>query len=304
MISTIAAARTTVARMMKRSLSDDLERLELMVGLYFVRERARAVPALPHPYAQIAARAEHASPSSSVSRPHMPASGTDALGTRIAFAWSFGVSHLPGGWVHFHDRISARHVKGGNLRALWDAFINASLREWVVGIVVGVIVGVVIAVILDLLAGDSKIRGLMRFVKNKISEQSVARLKKRIEELEKYKKNLDLMLNSDKALYLNTFRAIFGTLLFGCIGAILTILRHSEMLAMVRPESPGTLAILDLAAIMMFAIGFTVALGSVTVTIAEDNKEKFAAQSEKYGKEIEQLKMILKTRLDKLDPHP
>ena len=120
--------------------------------------------------------------------------------------------------------------------------------------------------------------------------------------MENYKKNLDLMLNSDKALYLNTFRAIFGTLLFMCIGAILTTLRHSEMLAVARPESPGALAMLDMAAIVMFALAITVGLSSLTITVAEDNKQKFAAQSEKYGKEIENLKMILNTRLDKLGP--
>ncbi len=143
---------------------------------------------------------------------------------------------------------------------------------------------------------------MLGLVKNKLSEKSVARLKKRIEELENYKKNLDLMLNSDKALYLNTFRAIFGTLLFMCIGAILTTLRHSEMLAVARPESPGALAMLDMAAIVMFALAITVGLSSLTITVAEDNKQKFAAQSEKYGKEIENLKMILNTRLDKLGP--
>jgi len=174
------------------------------------------------------------------------------------------------------------------------------LREWVVA----GILALVAAAILDLLpVGESRILKCARLLKNKLSERSAARLKKRIEELEKYKRNLDLMLNSDKALYLNTFRALFGTLLFGCIGAILTTLRHSEMLAVARPESPDTLAMLDIAAIMMFAIGITVALGSLTITVAEDNRQKFAAQSEKYGKEIEQLKMILKTRVDKLDPH-
>ena len=90
-------------------------------------------------------------------------------------------------------------------------------------------------------------------VKNKLSEKSVA-TKEEDEELEKYKKNLDLMLNSDKALYLNTFRAIFGTLLFMCVGAIVTTLRHSEMLAVARPESPGALAMLDMAAIMMLRL--------------------------------------------------
>jgi hypothetical protein len=90
------------------------------------------------------------------------------------------------------------------------------LREWVVAGILALLA----AAILDLLpVGESRILKCAGLVKNKLSEKSVARLKKRIEELEKYKKNVDLMLNSDKALYLNTFRAIFGTLLFMCIGA-------------------------------------------------------------------------------------
>jgi hypothetical protein len=182
---------------------------------------------------------------------------------------------------------------------LWSSLFH-SPKDWVIG----GIMAFVIWAIADLLpVGDSRIRDFVRWVRNKISEQSVERLKKRIEELEKYKKNLDLMLNSDKALYLNTFRAIFGTLLFGCFGAVLTTLRHSEMLAVARPESPSALAMLDMMAIMMFTIGIVVALSSLTVTVAEDNKQKFTAQSEKYGKEIEKLKMILKSRLAKLNPH-
>lgn len=173
------------------------------------------------------------------------------------------------------------------------------LREWFVAGILALLA----AAILDLLpVGESRILKCAGLVKNKLSEKSVARLRKRIEELEKYKKNLDLMLNSDKALYLNTFRAIFGTLLFMCIGAILATLRHSEMLAVTRPESRGALAMLDMAAIMMFAIAIAVALSSLTITVAEDNKQKLAAQSEKYGKEIENLKTILKARLDKLGP--
>jgi Skp family chaperone for outer membrane proteins len=57
---------------------------------------------------------------------------------------------------------------------------------------------------------------------------------------------------------------------------------------------------LDIAAIMMFALAFTIALSSVTITVAQDNKEKIASQSDQYGKEIENLKMILNERLRKL----
>jgi hypothetical protein len=189
--------------------------------------------------------------------------------------------------------------QGASMSELWSSLLH-SPKDWVIG----GIMAFVIWAIADLLpVGDSRIRGSIRWIKNKISEYSTAQLQKRIKELEKYKQNLDLMLSSDKALYLNTFRALFGTLLLMCFGAMLTILRHSEMLAVARPESPGAFVMLDIAAIAMFALAFTVALSSVTITIAEDNKQNFAAQSEQYGKEIEKLKMTLKSRLDKLGPH-
>jgi hypothetical protein len=50
----------------------------------------------------------------------------------------------------------------------------------------------------------------VRFVRNKISEQSVSRLEKRIKELEKYRDSLVLMMSFDKTLYLG-FRFVFGT---------------------------------------------------------------------------------------------
>jgi hypothetical protein len=182
---------------------------------------------------------------------------------------------------------------------LYD-FLNSlihSPKDWVIGLVAAFVIWAVG----DLLpVGDSRIRGLVRWVRNKLSEQSVARLKKRIEQLEKAKKNLDLILNSDKALYLYTFRALFGTLLLMCGGAMLTTLRHSEMLAAAQPPSPDALVLLDLVAIMVFALAFTVALSAVIITVAEDNTQKLAAQAETYGKEIESLKRILNERLEKL----
>jgi hypothetical protein len=134
---------------------------------------------------------------------------------------------------YLQRRISARVVKKGlNMKEFLWSLIH-SPKHWVIA---GVMAFIIWAIADLLQVGDSRIRGLGRCVTNKISEQSVARLKKRIEGLKKYKKNLDLMLNSDKALYLNTFRAIFGTLLFGCIEAILTTLRHSEILAVARSQ--------------------------------------------------------------------
>ena len=77
--------------------------------------------------------------------------------------------------------------------------------------VIGAVVGLVIFAIFDLLpVGESKIRGLIRWVKNKISEHSTAQLEKRIKELEKSRDSVKLMMASDKLLYLGTFRTVLG----------------------------------------------------------------------------------------------
>jgi hypothetical protein len=79
---------------------------------------------------------------------------------------------------------------------LWHSLMH-SPEAWIIGAVVGLI----IFAIFDLLPiGESRIRGLIRLVKNKISEHSTAQLEKRIKELEKYQDSLKRMMASDKLL--------------------------------------------------------------------------------------------------------
>jgi hypothetical protein len=104
----------------------------------------------------------------------------------------------------------ARFVKGGRLRGIWEALVHTTLKEWLIAFVLAVIV----AMILDLFkVAGSHLRDFGRFLKNKAAEQSVARLRSRIKELEKYKASLTLFMSSDKAHYLNAFRILLGTLL-------------------------------------------------------------------------------------------
>lgn len=59
----------------------------------------------------------------------------------------------------------------------------------------------------------------VRQLKNKLSEQSVARLRERIAQLERNRDEVSSYLSSDRALYLATLRLMFGILLFACVGA-------------------------------------------------------------------------------------
>jgi hypothetical protein len=178
-----------------------------------------------------------------------------------------------------------------------------SPEAWIIGAVIGVVVGFVIFAIFDLLPlGDSRIRSLIRLVRNKISEHSTAQLQKRIKELEKYRESLRLRIASDKILYLDTFRTIFGTLIFMCIGMILLALRHSFMLeyaATTDPRSAGTFFVLDMGTILIFTIAIMVAISGVSTALL-NTRQKLEEQIAKYDKDIDDLKEILKKQLEKL----
>ena len=165
---------------------------------------------------------------------------------------------------------------------------------------------VVIWAITDLLpVGDSRIKGLVRWVRNKISEYSTGQLEKRIKELEKYRDSLKLMLASDKLLYLTTFRTIFGTLIFMCIGALLLTLRHSVMLeqaAKLDPRGANGFFALDMGTIFIFTIAIVVAIAGVSTALL-DTRPKLEEQIVKYDKNITDLKEILRQRLEKIGRH-
>jgi hypothetical protein len=169
--------------------------------------------------------------------------------------------------------------------------------------IIGGVVGLAIFVIFDLLPfGDSKIRGLIRWIKNKISELSTGRLQKRIKELEKYRDSLKQMMTSDKLLYLATFKTVLGTLIFLSIGMMLLTLRHSVMLAApgtVDPRALDIFLLLDMTTIAIFAIAIVVAIAGVSTALL-DSRPKLAEQISKYDKNINDLNEILRQRLEKL----
>jgi hypothetical protein len=172
--------------------------------------------------------------------------------------------------------------------------------------IIGFIAAFVIFVIFDLLPiGDSRIRGLIRWVRNKISEHSTAQLQKRIKELEKYRDSQKLMMASDKLLYLGTFRTILGTLIVMCVGMMFLTLRHSVVLenaARGDPNAADTLFLFDLGTILVFALAMVIAIAGVGMA-SLDTRSKLEEQISKYDQEINALKEILKKRLEKLERH-
>jgi hypothetical protein len=162
---------------------------------------------------------------------------------------------------------------------LWHSLMH-SPEAWVIGAVVGLI----IFMIFDLLpVGDSRILGLVRFVRNKRSKKSVARLEKRIGEMERYRNTLKTYLISDKAHYLGTLRYMLAVLIFMAIGFSILTLGHME--PFVRLIIPGSF---DVMALACFA--FAIVVGFVGANISSpDYQTKIEDIIKKADSDIEKL---------------
>ena len=121
--------------------------------------------------------------------------------------------------------------------------------RWWPDIVLAVGLAAVFAVVVDLLRVGSRIRNGTRHLKNKLSERSVARLRKRIAELEQYRDRVALYLSSDRALYLTALGIILGVLTFISSGAIIAIL-----------DRLGAIPNGDILTLMPFAIAIVLAV--------------------------------------------
>ena len=107
------------------------------------------------------------------------------------------------------------------LHLLWD-FIASHWFE----IVLAAIFAIVFGLILDLFTPGSRLRAVIRHIKNKLSERSAERLRTRIKQLKMSRDNVAAYLSSDKALYLATFRIVIGILVAIATGAGLALLNN------------------------------------------------------------------------------
>jgi hypothetical protein len=110
-----------------------------------------------------------------------------------------------------------------------------------------------------------------------------------------------LMMSSDKAHYLGTFRLILGILLCMCIGTICFIIGHfvSPTLSTLTLNDSQAVHGMDLLAIFIFTIAIAIAIQGLNVA-SWDTRSKVAEQIKKYDAEIANLEAILASRLQKL----
>jgi hypothetical protein len=137
---------------------------------------------------------------------------------------------------------------------------------------------IVFALVLDVSSPESRVRAGVRHIKNKLSERSVLRLQKRIQQLQVQKDRYVSFLSSDKALYLATFQIVIGVLVAIATAAGLTAL--GEMLSLPF----GILAIFFYAIAIIIAFqGFKVSSldtrAKVTETVVKLESEIAALQT-------------------------
>jgi len=121
--------------------------------------------------------------------------------------------------------------------------------RWWPDIVLAVVLTLVFAVVVDVLHVGSRTRDFTRHLKNKLSERSVARLRKRIAELQQYRDRVSLHLSSDRALYLTALGTILGVMAFISLGAMIAILDRIGVL-----RNGDILALMPLAIAIVLAV--------------------------------------------------
>jgi hypothetical protein len=169
------------------------------------------------------------------------------------------------------------------------------MRNWIVShpVIFAVVLALAFALGMDLLAISSRIRRGFRGIKNKWSERSVSRLRKRIEQLEAYRDRIDSYLNSDKALYLATLGIVITLIILLASGAGLVVL--SDVLRDAEPTKIHPPFRLFGLLFYLIAIG----AGFQGVKIAGlDSKEKISQMVAKLNSEIANLKAKLQAKLN------
>jgi VIT1/CCC1 family predicted Fe2+/Mn2+ transporter len=141
--------------------------------------------------------------------------------------------------------------------------------------------GLFFALILDVLSPEGRIRTLIGAIQNKLAEQSEARLRERIKELERERDRYAAYLSSDKALYLASFRIVMAILGGFAAGALLSAIAY------LTGYSP-----MEITAIPVYITVMALAVQGGRIS-SLDTRDKVVAMVEKLDAEINKLTMKL-----------
>src|ERR1035441_2627961 len=164
--------------------------------------------------------------------------------------------------------------------SIWDFVV----QHWT-ELVFAVIFAIVFGVLADFVQPASRLRAAIRHLKNKLAEQSAARLRTRIAETERYRDRVAVYLASDKAHYLATLQFILGILLLMCMGAGVFLMGRLTLI-------PGDFELVALAPI---AVAMVLAVSALRMA-SWDTRPKISEVIEKLDREIAGLKAKLNAR--------
>ena len=145
-------------------------------------------------------------------------------------------------------------------------------------LIFAVVFAIVFGVIADFVQPASRLRTAMRHLKNRLAEQSAARLRTRISETEHYRNRVNAYLASDKAHYLATLQFILGILLLMCMGAGILLVGRLTLI-------PGAFELLALAPIVV-----AIVMAVYAIRMASwDTRPKISEVIQKLDREISEL---------------
>lgn len=137
----------------------------------------------------------------------------------------------------------------------------------------------------------------VRQLRNKLSEVSVSRLRKRISQMETYRTRIALFGSSDKALYLAVLQLVVGMLTMLCLAIVLLIFEYA---AEVGPLSGSSMVVgprYGFAILSACALTIAVLLGMGATNLAKlDKPEAVSKKVKELDLEIDKLKSKLDAR--------
>jgi H+/gluconate symporter-like permease len=158
-----------------------------------------------------------------------------------------------------------------------DWFVNHS-SEIMIGLAIAVPLALVFAVVVVYWGVDEYAHAVRRRRKNKAAEKSVARLQKRISDLENYRNTFV----SDKGMYLATFRIVLVVLFCMCASGATLISGYLQPFGNFLAPMVGFLNTFALVFLILAMFG---AMQGVRIAVL-DTKSKAAEMVEKLDKEI------------------
>jgi hypothetical protein len=166
--------------------------------------------------------------------------------------------------------------------------IGMTFYDWVTRheqFALGCLVTLILSALYDLLKIGSVFG--VRQLRNKVSEYSITRLQKRIDQLQQYRDAVNSYLSSDRALYLATLQLLFAILVLACIGAVAVTLEF-----LFPSHGPPMLTI---AGLFFFLIAIVLGVHGAQLAGLK-SRSQIATIVARYDSEINDLKAKLEAR--------